>query len=294
MKLLFNVQNRSQADPFIFEDGGRFYLYVTAGDGVEAYSSDDIFGEWKFEGVVTKLSGEGKTFWAPSVIKIEDKYYMYVSFIRGNEFQFMYALCGNSPLGPFENEKKLYDYFSIDSHVVKTDEGLFLWFAKNNEEGDRIGTRVYVDRLLDPYTVEGKPVEKIVPTFDEEIFTPSYTPDHRWHTIEGPFWFYEDGWQYVMYSGGCYQDDTYHVGYSACKTDEMDLTKVVYEKHTNNDKFAPVIIKNDVEEGTGHHSVIKHKGEYYAIYHARTYGEKYRTARVCKLIVKDGLITAER
>ncbi len=294
MKLLFDVENKSQADPFIFEDNGKFYLYVTAGDGVEAYSAEDIFGQWKFEGVVTKLNGEGKTFWAPSVIKIGAKYYMYVSFIRGNEFEFMYALNADSPLGPFSNEKKLYDYFSIDSHVVKTDDGLFLWFAKNNEEGDRIGTRVYVDRLLDPYTVEGKPVEKIVPTFDEEIFTPSYRPDHKWHTIEGPFWFYEGGWQYVMYSGGCYQDDTYHVGYSACKTDEQDLTKVEYKKHTNNDKFAPVIIKNEEEEGTGHHSVIKYKGDYYAIYHARTYGEKFRTARICKLTVKDGIITAER
>ena len=66
------------------------------------------------------------------------------------------------------------------------------------------------------------------------------------------------------------------------------------DKLKKNIKLLTKLIKNDVEEGTGHHSVIKHKGEYYAIYHARTYGEKYRTARVCKLIVKDGLITAER
>ena len=61
------------------------------------------------------------------------------------------------------------------------------------------------------------------------------------------------------------------------------------------------MIKNDFEEGTGHHSVIKHQGQYYAIYHGRdpvsnTRGEfeEARTARVCKLHVRDGLIIAER
>jgi len=59
--------------------------------------------------------------------------------------------------------------------------------------------------------------------------------------------------------------------------------------------FDPVLIKNDFEEGTGHHSVIKYKGQYYAIYHGRDLvSGARRTARVCKLHVIDGLITAER
>ena len=37
MKLKID-QSRSQADPFIFQDGDRYYLYVTGADGVEAYS----------------------------------------------------------------------------------------------------------------------------------------------------------------------------------------------------------------------------------------------------------------
>ena len=51
----------------------------------------------------------------------------------------------------------------------------------------------------------------------------------------------------------------------------------------------------------GHHSVIKYKGQYYAVYHGRDLGgeareafAEARTARVCKLHVKDGVITAER
>ena len=55
MKLNFGNTHRSQPDPFIFEDAGKYYLYVTAGDGVEAYSADSPFGEWKFAGVVCSI-----------------------------------------------------------------------------------------------------------------------------------------------------------------------------------------------------------------------------------------------
>lgn len=302
MKLKFDAasRNRSQPDPFIFEDNGRFYLYVTAGAGVEAYSAPDPFGEWKYEGVVGTVEG-GQNFWAPSIVKYEGKYYIYVSCDLEGVFEHMQVMESDSPLGPFGNAKKLYDEFSIDSHVVETADGLFLWYAKDNRDTDRIGTRVYVDRLLDPYTPENKPAEKIVPTFDEEIFMRNRFGDGKdWHTIEGAFWFEHEGWQYVMYSGACYQNDTYHIGYASAKTDETDLTKVDYTKHTDGGKFDPVMTKNDWEEGVGHHSVLFYGGEFYAVYHGRDaiddgsiHGDR-RTARICRLCVKDGIITVER
>ena len=74
-----------------------------------------------------------------------------------------------------------------------------------------------------------------------------------------------------------------------------------FVKHTADGKFDPVMIKNEFEEGVGHHSVIKLDGQYYAVYHGRdlrdeadeSYVER-RTARICKLHVADGIITAER
>lgn len=300
MKLKFDVQGRTQPDPFIFEDGGRFYLYVTAGEGVEAYEADSPFGVWQYKGVVASFEGR-RSYWAPSVVKYQGKYYIYVSCEKSGMFQHMHVAQADSPLGPFVNEKRLYDRFSIDSHVVETKAGLFLWFAQDNLESEKRGTRVFIDRLIDPYTPAHQPKEVIVPDFDEEKFTPQCTPEADWYTIEGAFWFREGEWQYVMYSGGCYQDDTYHIGYAAAKSDEEDLTKVDFVKHVSEGGFAPVIIKNEFEEGTGHHSVLKLDGQYYAIYHGRDWrkrsGEGYeeaRTARICRLHVKDGIITAER
>ena len=302
MKLTFDRTEKYQPDPFIFKDGDKFYIYVTNNDepnGVEAYSADALTGPYRYEGAVTAFQ-DATDYWAPAVIKLDGIYYMYVSCVKGDKFEHMHVARATSPLGPFTDEKMLYDRFSIDPHMVKTEAGLFLFYAENSTVGERIGTRVFVDRFLDPYTPANTPRELITPTFDEEIFTPSYREDNKWHTIEGPFYFREGEYQYLMYSGGCFQDETYHVGYAVAKSDEEDLTKVDFVKHTNGDRFAPVLIKNEYEEGTGHHSVIKHEGVYYAIYHARDYAYREnglieaRDARICRLSVKDGHITAER
>ncbi len=300
MKLrIDNTVAPGQADPFIFEDGGRFYIYATCFDGVKAYSADDIFGEWKYEGVVCTVDG-WSDYWAPCIAKLCGKYYLYFSCAQKDKFQFLHVAEGEGPLGPFTRKKQLYDRFTIDAHVVETEAGIFLWYAENNTNCDRIGTRVFVDRLIDPMTPANICKEVITPSFDEEIFKRNRYGDGKdWHTLEGPFWFKEGEWQYVMYSGACYLNDTYHIGYAAARSDEGDLTKVDFIKHTDGGKWVPTMIKNEVEEGVGHHSVIKLDGQYYAIYHARDAiipeGAKVpRTARVCKLFVEDGIITAEK
>ena len=300
MKLKFDVADKHQPDPFIFEDCGKLYLYVTGKKGVEAYSSDDLFDVWHYEGIVASIEGR-HSYWAPSITKYKDRYYLYFSCSSEDECQFMHAMVADSPLGPFMNPTCFYKRFSIDSHVVETEKGLFLWYSEDNKDCDRIGTRVFVDKLIDPMTPANQPREMIVPTMDEEIFKRGCNGDKDWHTIEGAFWFREGEWQYVMYSGGCYDNDSYHIGYVAAHSQESDLTRVQFVKHTNNGKFAPVMYKNDFEEGSGHHSVIKYKGQYYALYHARDLDcqkrnefTEARTARVCKLHVNDGVITAER
>ena len=311
MKLKFAGKKRAQPDPFIFEDGGRYYLYVTAGKGVEAYSAADPFGEWQFEGVVASIPGCA-AYWAPCAIRVGERVYLYFSCSsEGTDgygegmFENLHVMSAKTPLGPFENPKRLFERFSIDAHVVETKAGLFLWYAEDNTdpENGRIGTRVYVDRLLDPVTPAHQPKEAVIPTCDEEIFMRNRFGDGRdWHTIEGAFWFREGEWQYVMYSGACYENETYHIGYAAAKSDEEDLTKVDFVKHTKDGAFDPVMIKNGFEEGVGHHSVLKLGGEYYAVYHGRDLcapgedglkGDR-RTARICRLSVKDGVITAER
>lgn len=308
---LLNVDKENyigQADPFILKSQGRYYIYTTGHDGIYAYSSDSLFEGWKFEGMVL-TDGVHDSWWAPSVIELDGKYYMYNSFEiegytpdKGGHRGAMHVSVADNPLGPFKVVKQLLEPFSIDSHVVQNEAGLWIFYSTNTFEGDRIGTYIVVDKMLDPFTVEGKPVPVVVPTLDEDIYQRDrYKKGQDWHTIEGAFYFKEGDWQYVMYSGNCFEQPTYYIGYARAKTDETDLRKIKFEKYPDENTYHPVMRANDFEEGTGHHSMIKENGQWYAIYHARDYDDVLgasafdaRNARICKLNVNDGIITAEQ
>ena len=67
-----------QADPFILKANGRYYIYTTGHDGIYAYQSDNLFDGWEFYGKVMTVEGLD-SFWAPSVIELDGKFYMYNS-----------------------------------------------------------------------------------------------------------------------------------------------------------------------------------------------------------------------
>ena len=297
-----------QADPYIFESGGRYYIYTTGHDGIYAYHADDLFDDWEFYGRVMTVPGH-EEFWAPSVIELDGKFYMYNSFEfygdtpdKGGHRQTMHVSVADNPLGPFTGTKQILPPFSIDSHIVKNESGLFLFYSTNRFEGDRIGTYIVVDRMLDPFTPEGKPQTVIEPTLDEDIYQRDrYKEGQHWHTIEGAFYFREGDWHYLMYSGNCYQQPTYYIGYARAKTDETDLTKIKFEKYPDDNTYHPILAANTFEEGTGHHSMMKKDGQWYAVYHARDFDDGLgadafdaRNARICKINVNDGILTAER
>lgn len=304
MKLHFaNDIKKAQPDPFVCEIPGGWAMYVTGSEGVDAYFCDTPFGRWEYKGIVCKVEG-CRDYWAPCMYYEDSCYYLYFSCRRKGDREdreFLHVAKAQTPFGPFEEAKCLRQCFSIDPHVVRTDAGLYLWYCMDRLDTDRVGTRIFVQKLLDPVTLEGTPVEMVKPSFDEEIYMRDrFLPGQHWHTIEGPFWLQVDGWQYVMYSGACYQNDTYHIGYASAQSAEPDLTKVAFEKHTDGGGFVPLMTKNDAEEGVGHHSVILYEGQYYAVYHARDYvpvpglpGDQ-RTARICKLHFHNGVISAER
>ena len=301
-----NTHYQGQADPFIFKSNGRYYIYVTGHDAIYAYHSDDLFSDWQYFGPVLRVPGL-HAFWAPSVIELDGQFYMYnsmegsgVEADQGGHDGCMHVSVADNPLGPFRMVKRILPPFSIDSHIVKNEAGLFLFYSSNRFDGDRIGTCIYVDKMLDPYTPAGNPVLVVEPTLDEDIYQKDrYRAGQHWHTIEGAFYFREGDWHYLMYSGNCFEQPTYYIAYARAKTVETDLTKIKFEKYPDAETYYPILKSNEFEEGTGHHSMIKENGQWYAVYHARDYdyGDSTfdaRNARICKLRVCDGIITAER
>ena len=71
MKLIHYKEGQvnAQADPFILKANGKYYIYVSGFmglDGVHAFVSDSLTGEYTDIGVVFKAEGK-QEYWSPSV-----------------------------------------------------------------------------------------------------------------------------------------------------------------------------------------------------------------------------------
>ena len=294
-------QSQTQADPYVIKEGDSYYMYVTGRDGVGLYVSKD-FSNWDYLGICYKRSGE-KDFWAPSVIKIDDTFYMYVSSMPRDKDdvheQRIQVASSKSPEGPYHYLNELLPPFSIDPHVVESGNMLFMFYSINNYNEGRVGTYIVVDLMDSPVKMHGKPVTVIKPTLDEEIFMRDrFKKGQHWHTLEGPFYFKEGDYHYLLYSGNCYEHENYFIGYAVGKGKEDDLRKIKFQKYPDENTYHPLLRKNEVEEGTGHNSCLKVNDKMYVIYHGRDINEKknnQRTARICELqINKEKLMVVNR
>ncbi len=293
----------SQGDPYILKTNGKYYLYATGVNGVETYSSDKLMQDWKYIG--RTLSEKGiKEYWAPCVIERDKTYYMYYSSMPQEEedvhLQAIKVATSESPEGPFVYRKILLPAFSIDPHVVKSGNDYYIFYSVNDYDAVRAGTYIVVDKLVDMFTVEGRPSTVVVPTLDEEIFIRDrFRKGQNWHTIEGPCYFRKGEDHYVIYSGNCYQNEKYFLGYAYAHGKEDDLRKLKFEKQPSENVYAPLVSRNHEEEGTGHNSLIEEDGKYYIVYHARDLTADItvhdcRTARICPLTVEGKTLKAIR
>ena len=290
-----------QADPYIFKDGEKYYLYCTGADGVHAYVSDKL-GDFSHIGIVCSAKDTCQ-YWAPCVAKIDGKFYMYYSCMSTSSddvhTQCLKVAVSNRPEGPFVYQNDLAKPFSIDADVAFTEGGAYLFYSVNDYSAKRVGTRIVLDKLLTPTALAGESKEAVVPTLDEEIFCRDrFKVGEHWHTIEGANFFYEDGWYYLLFSGNCYENNNYYVGYSRAKADTPDLTTVEFLKYPNDDTYCPLLCSDGIELGTGHNSTIKVDGQWYIVYHGRDAGDdlssECRTARIAMLNVDNGVLSVKK
>lgn len=300
MKLVksFDLREKEhQADPYIFYDKGSYYLYCTGGDGVHCYTSDRL-GDFEHIGVVCSEDGS-KQYWAPCVAKLDGRFYMYYSSMPKDSddvhTQQLKVAVSDSPRGPFVFLNTLADAFSIDADIAVTECGRYLFYSVNDYSAERVGTKIVMDRMLSPTLLEGNPRTVVRPTLDEEIFCRDrFKKGEHWHTIEGANFFYQDGWYYLLFSGNCYENNNYYVGYSRARAESDDLMKIDFLKYPNENTYHPLLASDATELGTGHNSTIKIDGQWYIVYHGRDkgddLGQECRTARIAELYAKDGVL----
>ena len=269
-------------------------------DGASLFSSDSLLDGWEYEGECLDMTGQ-KSCWAPSVIYMEGKYYMYYSSLdedaESEHQQTLRVAVSDSPRGPFQMVKKLVSPFSIDPHVVINDSGIYHFYCRNVLDAERVGTYIFCDRMTDPLTMEGNPVCVVKPTLDEEIYMKDrFRKGEDWHTVEGAFYFHVGQTHFLMFSGANYTNPTYFIGYCVAHgPEDADLRTLDWKKYPDEHSYAPLLCNTDFIEGMGHNSVIFDSGECYIVYHGRdlrdagTAGDA-RSARIDKMSINGDVL----
>ena len=296
-------------DPFVLKDSDNsYYLYGTGGgarNGYSTYSSKDLV-TWDYVGQVY----QGKTtnswcigsFWAPSVYKYNDKYYMFFSAQWRNNptnelenFRIGVAVA-DKPTGPFIDlfKRPIFDpgYPIIDADVLFDSNGrIYLYYSRccyknpvKTEISDWAEKQGWYNEVEESwvYGVElkpdfsgivGEPVLLLRPPLTmndpqaewESRSVTSHEIDRRW--TEGSVIFMNGTTYYMMYSANYFGGENYAVGYAT------SLSPLGPFKKANNN---PVLQKDSeqggIVSGTGHNSITYSPDGtvMYCVYHGRT------------------------
>lgn len=252
-------------DPYLLRDGNKIYVYssVTSGYNIPVMVMGKDWTDWRFKGDSLpdppSWSPMGVT-WAPAVIKIGERYIMYVS-TGHRELKTMCTsiVVADDPLGPFKDilGKPLIcrsDCGQIDaSPFVDPKTGKLYLYWQADGEGCPIKGWIMGSELA-PSGLElvGESVQLI-------------HNDQSWETprVEAPSMFlHKNGKYYLLYSGADWFKDTYAIGYALC-----DAPLGTCKKPQNE----PLVAKTDQVAGPGGQEwFVDSDGNPWIVYHGWT------------------------
>jgi GH43 family beta-xylosidase len=293
------VHARDFPDPFVLKFAGEYFAYCT---GLQADArafgvmrSRDLVRWSERAGALEPLPGEHPCYWAPEVYYRDGKFLMYYSV--GNEtLMHVRVAVAEHPTGLFvdSGRRLTKEEFAIDPHVFTDADGArYLFYATDFLEHTHIGTGTVVDRMLDDFTLQGRPRPVTRALYDWQVYDPARKEKGgvRWHTVEGPFVLAHRGRYYEMFSGGNWQNISYGVSYA---TSDRVLSDKEWEQHADGVKVLPVLrtIPGEVV-GPGHNSVVRapDNQQLFCVYHR--WAEEGRVLSIDRLeFVGDALTVA--
>jgi len=263
------------ADPCVLFNDGMYYLYATsAGDGFRYWTSKNL-SEWEEKGYAYRKKddswGEG-SFWAPEVIKYQNKFYMVYSATGNTMFNKGMRIClavSDDPGGPFTDiHAPLFDlgFSCIDGHIfVDTDGKPYLYYEMVGAIGEHWKNQGYLWGMVMGVELSpdlSKPLhEPILCLYCNQEWEGPESMTAR--SNEGMTVLKNNRIYYMTYSGNHYADPDYGVGYAT-----SDSPLGLWIKNKNNP-----ILKKDLSigvSGPGHNSIVKSpdKKEWFIIYHS--------------------------
>jgi xylan 1,4-beta-xylosidase len=266
------------ADPTIFADKGKYYLYGTSSNkGFLVYESADL-KTWKQPEDTARQFAlkRGETFgssgfWAPQVFIYKGSYYM--AYTANEQIAIAKA---SSPAGPFRQDSfiKLSGTGKQIDPFVFFDKGkIYLYHVKLQN-----GNRIFVTEMKTD-------LSDVIPGTEKECISSSEgwenTAKAEWPVAEGPTVLKHKNTYYLIYSSNDFRNKDYAVGYATSRSPTGP-----WKKYAGN----PMISRHTVgHNGTGHGDVFTDKnGQLYYVLHTHNTDERVspRATAVVKLKFK--------
>ena len=264
------------ADPFVLRVGDRYFAYGTndadrSGRAFEILESSDLV-HWRSIGrALDPVDGlDVRHHWAPEVAERDGKYYMYFSAgVEDREHRIRLAIA-DRPEGPFEYDGVVLtpdEPFAIDANPFRDDDGQwYLYYAHDVLDGERVGTSLAVDRMVDMRTLAGEARTIVRASADWQLFAHDrqmYGHTYDWHTVEGAHVVKRFGRYWCLYSGGAWDGPTYGVSWAVADSPLGPFTDA--------GTGGPALLRTRPGEvlGPGHNSLVTTpEGADYIVYHA--------------------------
>lgn len=279
----FDPTNPDVHDPVMAFENGKYYMFTT-GWGIGMMSSDDM-KTWQDEDAPlnpipewakTPVPGYGGHTWAPDVIKVGDRWWLYYSCSTFGKNISAIGVASNATLDPESPEYKWEDH----GMVIMSEPGVNDWNA--------IDPNVVIDGKGNPWltfgsfwdgiqlvalekdmkTLKGKPVT-IARRRNPELVA-HLQPHANTNAIEAPFIVYNDGYYYlfVSYDYCCKGIDS---NYKTAVGRSRNVEGPYFDKD-GKDMAATggtVLVEESPEySGVGHCSVYKFGDKWYFVAHA--------------------------
>jgi GH43 family beta-xylosidase len=271
----------SGADPWSIYKNNRYYYMHTLGDRLVIWKTKSIakLGEAKSKTIFQPPSGlpYSKGLWAPELHFIQNKWYVYFAADSGrNEGHRLWVL-ENAAKNPMKGKwilkgqlKDSTNKWAIDGSIFQHNGQLYLIWS--GWEGDRNGQQdIYISKMKDPLTLEGKRVRLSSPTFAWERHGNLNDPDNPPHVAvnEGPQFLQHNNRLFIIYSAsGCWTDN-YTLGMLSTSSNSNMLDSAAWVKSPE------PVFKGSVANSVyapGHNSFFKSPdgSEDWILYHANS------------------------
>jgi len=266
------------ADPWVLHHtDDNYYLTgsVPAYDRIEIVKAETLQGLAMAEPVVVWRKHDSGPMswhiWAPEIHHIDGKWYIYFAAGRADEvFAIRMYVLQNESADPTQGEwvekgpvqGTIWDSFSLDATSFEHEGTHYLVWAQKDPDIEG-NTNLYIDALVNPWTIRGEPVMLSRPEFDWER--------QGYLVNEGPAALKKNGRIFITYSGSA-TDERYAMGLLTASQDADLLDAASWSKSP-----VPVFVSSPENSvyGPGHNSFTtsKDRSVDVMVYHARPYNE---------------------